>query len=508
MNDEFVRTSTSCDKPLTRTHTVRAASDPLRFWALISAVLLSTVFPVFSVGQNVTPLVTFNGINGAVPYSSLVQGTDGNLYGTTETGGNTSCNSPNGCGTVFKMTPDGTLTTLYTFCSKANCTDGANPLTGLVLGTDGNLYGATAAGGAHACTGTVSCGGTVFRITPQGRLTTLYSFCAQTNCTDGQSPSTLTQASDGMFYGTGGGGAYGLGIVFKITPQGKLTLLYNFCSQSICPDGADPRAGLVRGTDGNLYGTTYGGGALSYGTIFKIAPGGKLTTLHSFNYSDGAYPTAALIQAKDGGFYGSTQWGGTVLYNCPFGCGTLFRISATGKLKTLVSFDWSNGYQPDSSLVQATDGNFYGTTSEGIGGGTIFSITPSGSLTNLYTFYGGFAGIFPFGGLVQATSGTFYGTTAGDGFSDGTIYSLDMSLGPFVSFVMPSGKIGQRAQILGQGLAGTTSVTFNGIPAASFAVVSDTYMTAVVPTGATTGPVIVTTLSGALTSNVSFRVTK
>jgi uncharacterized repeat protein (TIGR03803 family) len=371
-----------------------------------------------------------------------------------------------------------------------------------VLGTDGALYGATGAGGTHG-------GGTIFKITPQGKLNTLYNFCVQVGCADGAASSTLIQGSNRDFYGTSGGGAYGLGTVFKITPQGKLTTLYSFCAQTLCSDGADPRGGLVRGTDGDLYGTTYGGGAFGYGTVFKLAPGGKLTTLHSFDSTDGANPTASLIQANNGSFYGSTYWGGTVLYVCGFGCGTLFKMSSSGELSTLDSFDWSNGYEPNSALVQATDGNLYGTTVDGLGVGTVFNVTlGGGNLTILSAFNGGLDGYYPFGGVLQATNGIFYGTTAGDGVTNGTVYSLNMGLGPFVTFVLPSGKVGQKSEILGQGLTGTTAVTFNGIAATSFSVVSDTYLTAVVPNGAATGAVVATTPTGTLTSNVNFRILK
>ena len=469
-------------------------------WALCILWVATTIA---SPAQTLTTLTTFDGTNGSDPNASLVQGTDGNFYGTTVTGGNRSCNAPFGCGTVFTVSQSGTLTTLHSFCTQANCTDGSVPTAGLVLGTDAALYGGAGAGGAHG-------GGTIFRITPQGELKTLYSFCAQAGCADGAGPSTLIEASNGDFYGTSGGGAHGFGTVFKITRQGKLTTLYSFCGQSLCADGSDPVGGLVRGTDGNLYGTTYSGGAFGYGTVFKIVPGGKLTTLHSFDSTDGANPTASLIQAKSGGFFGSTSWGGTVLDTCPIGCGTLFRISSTGKLTTLDNFDWSNGYEPHSALVQATDGNLYGTTVDGLGVGTIFNVALGGSnLTILSAFNGGLDGLYPFGGIVQATHGVFYGTTAGDGSSsNGTVYSLNMGLGSFITFVLPSGKVGQTAEILGQGLTGTTSVTFNGVTATSFTVRSDTYMTAVVPIGATTGSVVVTTPTGTLTSNVIFRITK
>src|SRR5208283_2780235 len=203
------------------------------------------------------------------------------LYGTTEEGG-ANC-TPLGCGTVFKITPGGMLSTLHSF----DGTDGANPFTGLVQATNGDLYGTTGSGGKGY--------GTVFKITPSGTVTTLYSFCSQSNCTDGEHPSGLVQATNGDLYGTTATGGvdwpYGWGTVFKITPSGTLTTLYSFCSQSKCADGESPGAGLVQATNGDLYGTTYSGGAFGGGTVFKITPSGTLTTLYSFcsqsNCSDG-----------------------------------------------------------------------------------------------------------------------------------------------------------------------------------------------------------------------------
>ena len=269
--------------------------------ALALAIML--VLTVFTTGsalaQAFATLADFQGsANGAEPlYGNLIQGTDGNNYGTTVRGGVYEQ------GTVFKVTPDGTLTALYSFCSQVNCTDGAEPFSRLVQ-AGGNFYGTTAIGGAND-------GGTVFEITPAGQLTTLYSFCSQTNCTDGAEPfSGLVQAG-GNFYGTTvSGGANGRGTVFEITPAGQLTTLYSFCSQTNCADGELPYAGLVQ-AGGNFYGTTVEGGANGfYGTIFEITPAGQLTTLHSFAYTDGADPTAGLIQATDGNFYGTTEGGG------------------------------------------------------------------------------------------------------------------------------------------------------------------------------------------------------
>ena len=211
--------------------------------------------------------------DGEAPFrgAGLVQATDGNFYGTTPTAGANASG-----GTVYKITPSGRLTTLYSFCSQSGCTDGAYPNGRLVQATDGNFYGITNGGGAVSS-------GTVFKITPSGALTTLYSFCAQLVngvCADGSAPEAgLVQASDGDFYGTTSeGGANFYGTAFKITPGGALTTLYSFCAQSGCTDGSGPDAGLVQATDGNFYGTTPGGGANNLGTVFKITPGGALTT--------------------------------------------------------------------------------------------------------------------------------------------------------------------------------------------------------------------------------------
>ena len=207
------------------------------------------------------------------PYAGLVQATNGDFYATNAGGG------ANGGGTVFRITPSGTLTTLYSFCSQSGCTDGAGPYAGLVQATNGDFYGTTQLGGANSR-------GTVFKINPSGTLTTLYSFCSQGGCTDGAYPyAGLIQATNGDFFGTTpAGGANGYGTVFKIAAGSTLTTLYSFCSQSGCTDGASPHAGLVQATNGDHYGTTTSGGANGpgTGTVFRITPSGTLTTLYSF----------------------------------------------------------------------------------------------------------------------------------------------------------------------------------------------------------------------------------
>jgi uncharacterized repeat protein (TIGR03803 family) len=393
-----------------------------------------------------------------------------------------------------------TFTTLHSF----NLTDGAAPWAGLVQASDGKLYGTTRGGGAKNY-------GAVFRITPSGTLTTRHSFCSQYGCPDGAYPyAGLVQATDGNFYGTTfKGGAHTYGTVFKISPSGSLTPLYSFCSKSGCADGTFP-AGLVQATNGNFYGTTVGGGAHVRGTVFKITPSGTLTTLYSFcsksGCTDGTDPHAGLVQATDGKFYGTTYVGGATNH------GTVFKITPSGTLTTLHSFDGTDGGYPEAAaLIQATDGNLYGTTPPGgaHGVGTVFKITPSGSLTTLYSFCSKVNctdGQYPEAALVQDTNGTFYGTTLEGGtHTYGTVFSLSVGLGPFVETQTTSGKVGAAVKILGTNLTGATSVTFNGT-AAVFKVVSSSEITTTVPAGATTGKVKVVTPSGTLFSNVPFRV--
>jgi uncharacterized repeat protein (TIGR03803 family) len=464
--------------------------------------------------QTFTTLHSFDGTDGTNPYAGLVQATNGNLYGTTNAGG------ANSVGTVFKITPKGTLTTLHSF----DGTDGSYPYAGLVQATDGNFYGTTYIGGANGQ-------GTVFKITPSGTLTTLYSFCSQGgfNCTDGADPlAGLVLATNGDFYGTtqyGGANCIangGCGTVFSITPSGTLTTLHSFAGYPT--DGSNPQGALVQGTDGSLYGTTVQDGPNCIadggcGTVFKITPSGTLTTLYNFcsqggsNCTDGKYPNAGLIQGTNGDFYGTASAGGA---NCTAygGCGTIFKIIPSGMLTTLYNFcsqggsNCTDGAQPDAGLVQGTDGNFYGTTvSSGANNdGTAFSITPSGStLTTLHSF-DGTDGYQPYATLVQATCGKFYGTTyAGGTNNDGTVFSLSVGLVPFVATNPTSGEVGKAVKILGTNLTGATSVTFNGT-AATFTVKSKSEITTTVPTGATTGTVKVVTPRRTLSSNVPFRV--
>jgi uncharacterized repeat protein (TIGR03803 family) len=202
-------------------------------------------------------------LDGAYPFAALIQATNGDFYGTTAAGG-----SNGNYGTIFKMTPGGTLTTIYSFCSQSGCLEGDSPYAGLVQAANGDFYGTTTAGGANNT-------GTVFKVTPSGTLTTLYSFCSQSGCPDGAIPyAGLIQATNGDFYGTTGyDGSNNGGTIFEITPGGTLTTLYSFCSQSGCTDGDFPYAGLVQDTNGDFYGTTFQGGASGDGTVFSLSVG-------------------------------------------------------------------------------------------------------------------------------------------------------------------------------------------------------------------------------------------
>src|SRR5208282_3897145 len=411
------------------------------------------------------------------------------LHGTTLGGG------ANGAGAVFKMTPAGTVTTLYSFCSLTNCADGALPYGGLVLASDGNFYGTTSQGGAAD-----GISGTVFKITPTGKFTTLHSF----DGTDGAGPSApLIQGANGELYGITENGGYPLnaGTFFKITMGGKFTTLYNFSAGFLSGT-------LVQATDGNFYGTSESAGANGYGMIFKLTPSGSFSILHSFDSTDGSAPACGLLQASDGNLYGTTYEGGSN-NSCENGCGTVFKITLAGALTTLHNFDSTDGSNPIAALIQATDGNLYGTTYGGGKSGvwgTVFKMTPAGKVTTLHSFKGT-DGAQPYGPVSQDTSGNLYGTaTNGTGTAaQGTAFLVTTGLKPFVSFVRHRGKVGQTVGILGQGLTGTTGVSF-GKTTAAFQVQSDTYLTATVPVGATSGYVVVTTPTASLESNMPFQV--
>ena len=426
--------------------------------ALLGSLLIVGVlsaWPWTARAQGAATLTTLAGstlASGELFSASLVQGSDGNFYGTAADGGaNTDSH-----GTVFKITPAGVVTNLHNFSGP----DGLVPAAGLVQGTDGNFYGTTTQGGATYVDGNTPGNGTVFRITPAGVLTTLHSFTGYP--ADGQSPKgTIIQGSDGNFYGTTeGGGTVGGGTVFRLTPSGVLTILYSLGNGY---DGAQPDAGVIQGSDGNFYGTTRLGGN-GAGTVFQVTPAGAYTTLYSFarlGTSAGADPVAALVQGSDGNFYGTTETNGID------GAGTVFRITPGGAFTNLYSFTAIN--QPlDGALIQAKDGNFYGTTYFGgaHSAGTVFQLTPAGAVTTSYSFTGlGSEGGGPAAALVQGSDGNLYGTTQiGGPANDGTIYRLALgggSTGPVATTPVVTLTASTPEVTLGSGATGVFTLTLS-----------------------------------------------
>jgi uncharacterized repeat protein (TIGR03803 family) len=413
--------------------------------------------------QTLTTLYSFAPLpDGASPFDTPIA-VAGNLYGTTFSGGSAVCTG--GCGTVFKLTPSRNdrrwrETVLYGFTGSdgTNPAAGLNPVAGLIADAAGNLYGTTEfGGGASGCSG--GCG-TVFKVTPSGTETVLHSFTGS----DGASPvAGLIADAAGNLYGTTelGGGTIGCsggcGTVFKVTPKGVESVLYSFKGGS---DGANPFAALIADAAGNLYGTTFFGGASGKGTVFKLTPSGAESVLYSFTgENDGANPLTGLIADAAGNFYGMTNNGGTGMY------GTVFKLTPKGKLTVLHSFaGGTDGAFPGlGSLIADVSGNLYGMTVEGgvggtpacfangaIGCGTVFKLTPSGTETVLYSFTGGSDGGFPHAGLTAAlipdTAGKLYGMTINGGgpASGGTVFEIADS--GFVFFAGTQGKPNCAAQ--------------------------------------------------------------
>jgi uncharacterized repeat protein (TIGR03803 family) len=387
---------------------------PIAALGFTVAISLVAVAPAAQ-AQTFNVLYSFTGgADGGASYAGLVRDSQGNLYGTTTSGGAGLFGCPQACGTVFKLDTAGNETVLHNFGETGS--DGQAPYYGyLVRDGAGNLYGTASYGGAHGA-------GTIFRVSPSGKEV-FFSF----NGANGGFPfAGLVRDAAGNLYGTtyvrgSGCPPYGCGTVFKVSSKGKETVLHNFTG---APDGNNPFAGLVLDSAGNLYGTTATGG-LGIGTVFKVDPTGAETVLYSFTGgADGGLPFAGLVRDSSGNLYGTCSIGGT------FGSGTVFKVDSTGTETVLYTFcsqsGCTDGSEPYATLVRDSAGNLYGTT---FGGGaddvgTVFKLDKTGKETVLYSFTGGYDGGFPYAGLLRDSAGNLYGTTSNFALGWGTVFEI------------------------------------------------------------------------------------
>ncbi len=405
----------------------------------------------------VTTLHSFDRDDGLQPIGALVDGGDGYLYGTTQYGGSGVTNP---AGTVFRITPAGSLTTLYTFEFQV---DGDEPFAGVLRLDDGTLFGTTRGSGSF--------NGSVFALASTGDFTNLHTFTGYFSGADGGHPEApLVDGGDGNLYGTTtDGGASNIGSLYRIDAENQYSLVHSFSGSLGPEDGATPRGALVLGDDGALYGTTSALGptqpSLSVGTVFRFTPGSNdVTTIHAFTGTDGSGPNSTLVKALDGYLYGTTSNGGA------HSLGTVFRISENGDFENLHSFDSAAGDGGNPvGLAAGTDGNLYGTTNAGGAHyfGTIFRIRPNGQFTTLHSFsFSGGGGYSPRAPLVQAGDGNFYGTTFSGGETTatcggncGTVFEID---GADILVAEPSAPFGGAAAGLGLGVLATTRRLRNG----------------------------------------------
>jgi len=359
--------------------------------------------------------------DGAEPHAGLIKDAEGNLYGTTFSGG---AGGFSGNGTVFKLAPDGTKTTLYSFTGG---TDGNYPGAPLIMDKSGNLYGTTQQGGDAECN--MNGCGVVFEVSQGGTETVLYTFTGEDD--GGQPFGALLPDGKGGFYGTtAGAGADRWGVVFDLSSGGTETVLHAFAGGS---DGAQPESALIADKSGNLYGTTkLGGGACTgsgCGTIYEITAAGKESVLYAFTgKADGANPVAGLMRDKAGNLYGTTEFGGDLNGCSGTGCGTVFELSSGGEMSVLYTFTGGDdGGQPVANVIGDAKGDLYGTTLFGGAGGfgVVFEVTPDGKEHVLHTFTDGDDGAYPWGALLKVTKDKFVSTAAGGGATDfGTVFKI------------------------------------------------------------------------------------
>jgi uncharacterized repeat protein (TIGR03803 family) len=389
-------------------HSSQASAIPKSFYAsrfnrdgfvtvVIALLMLTLVCTLPALGQTEAVLHSFNGQDGSYPFSRLTIDAQGNLYGTT--GGDPVTST---FASVFKLSSTGKLGVLFKQPGTGVCD---LCIDNLLRDNQGNLYGTEAAGGTFG-------NGSVFKVSPTGTFTVLYSF---TGGSDGQSPNDgLIADEQGNLYGTAAlGGAFGQGVIYKVTLAGVEEVLYSFTGGA---DGGVPWGRLVRDSQGNLFGTTYADGALklSFGVVFELTPDGVESVLHSFTGgSDGGHPNGDLIFDSQGNLYGTTP----SVSHGPHG--TVFKITQQGVFTLLHTFSGPDGFDPRSGLLMDASGNLYGTTFSGgaSGDGVVYKLTPTGRVTLLHSFSGN-DGSFPVGGLVFDPKGNLYGTTAYGGTSN------------------------------------------------------------------------------------------
>lgn len=458
--------------------------------AKLLAGMFLVVITIAAPAQTVSTIYQFSsGSNPNYPAGAMAQGRDGNFYGITLSGG-----GPANQGAIYKISSAGVLTSLHAMAQSDGTT-----CSGLTMGTDGNFYGTCHNGGTNDY-------GTLFKVTSAGVLTVLHNFAAQGSTSDGCEPlAPPIQASNGDFYGTTSFcGASNYGTVYKLTPAGAYSLLYSFQGP---PNDTLLPLGLIEGTDGNLWGLG-NGWIISNGGVFKITLAGKESLVYAFKGDpDGAGPYTNLIQGSNGDFYGTTEEGGSAQE------GTIFQVTAGGKETVLYSFpNQTDGAYPSLPLTQGPNGMLYGAATDCAGGGCsqagLFDITTKGVYKNLYLYPLVCSNCGqPEAPLLLSTNGTFYSTTEQGGTGAGSFYSLSNGYSPFISLVnVTSSAEGAQVGILGQGFSSASVVKFGGTKATTTTLTGSTYILAIVPSGALTGDVTVTTGSTVLSTLSVYKI--
>jgi uncharacterized repeat protein (TIGR03803 family) len=468
----------------------------------LSAVILAGVIAVFlsatASAQNPSPRLLFSFpcnkkfvcADGYFPVS-LIESPDGNFYGTA-VGGGVGLNAQ---GTVFKMTPSGKVSVIYSFAEEQNglLPYGSAP-NAVVEGTDGFLYGVATFNGPLGL-------GLVFKLSKSGTIEDLHDFCADFECSDGAYPAFVTQAIDGSFYGATGPSGFPADVLFRVSPTGTFKVVHSFEAKKAPLDGAGA-FGLLQTPNGDFYSTTVAGEQNSpFNTVFRFNPtSDAYKILHDFDFTD--YAASNLAQAASGELFG-------LQVNSE-----LYEISTAGKYQSLGPV--SSTQYLDGGILVASDGNLWGTFQGGDCGdqGMVFAATTAGKVLHNIVFDCTTVGE-SLGSMIQAADGKFYGVTAGNGgvsqkgLTNGTIWVMDAGLpapsATIVDFAPASGAEGTNVLLQGQHFVGTTEVSFDGAPAA-FQVLTANYISVTVPAGAKTGKIAVTNAGGTSESAKAFKI--